>query len=668
MINMIKEYEKILNCRQFLRENLQVFIDAFIEYYGEEDREEIEKKLSEPLLLAYRSPESLKNILYQIAKEVSKEIEEKQIKRVKTNLSAEDLFDSFTFHSDGISMPISAYRRFYEAFKLGPEGREEKYKKESFESIHHVLPTFTMEEFEEMTKTQVIPEKYRHVHPWILNNIKYYIDLENVENQYKRLFNQASELIHKVDPNITVDNFAYYLDNKEIQNLNSLSDAFPKMIQEFLDRMEKYREYREEEKQHEALKNSLDTKYYLLFIKENIDLLREEDIQKLEEFEKNPSKTYTLTDYTRQIFGYGIHGNHIIESFSEEAEKSIQENEEWKAERAKKDRINFFKAHGIDLGDDYQAYVQSKETKKIWPTYERVRQFQESRNKLLNDFNIEYYSNIPSHRAGRQEIESYHFLDPEDSFNAKNYTCNDNQTAVNPNIIKTEDGYKILPLLLLGCNSPTGDIDHNIVHELNHVLELFLKEADENHYAFICGWDDGEETFDKEVQPLDTLHKDETKRGYELFNEIINEKIAQDISEIMIRNKKFVFDSEEKVRYKHTTSYEHTFVLVKEFFEEFKKDIIKSRRNGNIQIIWDKVGKENFDALNELFHEFNEHFSGYRIYQVLNAIMQGRENAETDIYYGLIKRSRDIMKKMRTYSMMHELDESEKEEETQNKK
>ena len=35
---MIKEYEKILNCRQFLRENLQVFIDAFIEYYGEEDR------------------------------------------------------------------------------------------------------------------------------------------------------------------------------------------------------------------------------------------------------------------------------------------------------------------------------------------------------------------------------------------------------------------------------------------------------------------------------------------------------------------------------------------------------------------------------------------------------------------------------------------------------
>ena len=141
---MIKEYEKILNCRQFLRENLQVFIDAFIEYYGEEDREEIEQKLSAPLLLAYRSPETLKNILYQIAKEVSKEIEEKQIKRVKTNLSAEDLFDSFTFHSDGISMPISAYRRFYEEFKLGPEGTQEKYKKESFESIHHFLPAFNI--------------------------------------------------------------------------------------------------------------------------------------------------------------------------------------------------------------------------------------------------------------------------------------------------------------------------------------------------------------------------------------------------------------------------------------------------------------------------------------------------------------------------------------------
>ena len=114
-----------------------------------------------------------------------------------------------------------------------------------------------------------------------------------------------------------------------------------------------------------------------------------------------------------------------------------------------------------------------------------------------------------------------------------------------------------------------------------------------------------------------------------------------------------VFDEPGNSRYKHTTSYEHYLVLVKDFFAEFKEPILESRRNGNIEVIFNEVGKENFDELNSLIIEFYEHFKEMKIYKLLSALKKNEDNEMTRIYYDLLDRRDKVLENMRNYKQEH---------------
>ena len=125
----------------------------------------------------------------------------------------------------------------------------------------------------------------------------------------------------------------------------------------------------------------------------------------------------------------------------------------------------------------------------------------------------------------------------------------------------------------------------------------------------------------------------------------------------MAKKNKHVFNSDYTAKIKHGTSYEHTFFLVKGFYAEYKDKIIESRKNGNIEIIWNEVGKENFDELNSLFAIFYEHFSGMKIYSVLTDLKNNVDNEKTRIYKNLIIRSNEILEKMKNYNSLNNNEE-----------
>ena len=312
------------------------------------------------------------------------------------------------------------------------------------------------------------------------------------------------------------------------------------------------------------------------------------------------------------------------------------------------------KKKGIDLGDNYDAYLQSEEARRIWPSEERIERLIESKNRFLNEFNNEYYTTLPEYQETRREIDSHHLLDKQDSFDARLYTQIIGPTFVNPNIVKTPTGYDLFSLVIICCNNSDGTIDHHIVHELNHLFELTLSRVEGNVYEAICGWDICEGTIYNEKEDADTIHTDRDKRGYELFNEIINELIAQEIYEKMLEKDRHVFDTKETAKVKNTTSYESTFFLVKDFFQEFRKEILESRKNGQIEIIWNKVGKENFDELNELFNIFNENFQGFKYYNLLKSLKENQDTKQTRLFKELVARRDQILDKMRKYSMLQE--------------
>ena len=650
---MVSQIENYLNCRQHFRDHIPMLIEYFVRYYGEDKRAEIEDKFSHAIYLAYRNPNTTQNYLDDLSDEISKEIEAKYLKESNTILTTEDLFECSFKHE--LIQPIAKYKSFMELYQLGPEGRMQRFKQNGIKSLRRFLPNLTEEEYEEMIQTQTVLPKYSKINPLVKDNIMYLINTQNAEAPIKRSFKECEELLHKIDPSITIDNYGSFQNHEQIIALNQLVAQREEMIAEYHERMKKYEPFQIEAEEDKKLHDTLEDQFYIRFVEENIDLLPPEEREAFEMYKQDPSsKMLSKRIYT--IFGYTMSSNQYINAFSEEAESILKKKKpQWKVEHIKKDRISFFKDMGINLGDNYDSYVLSDETKKIWPSTDRIAKFQESRDRLLNEFNITYYTSSPAHKEAREEIDAIHMLDRADSFNASIYTLYNANTFVSPNLVKTEEGYRLYPLVVVNCDGVLGHTDHSIIHELNHLWELSLSSVGNGMYSSLCGWDilDADMSQEGEIA-VNTLEEDRTKRSYELFNEIINELIAQEISKMMVEDHQFVFDSEEKVTYKRTTSYENTFFIVKDFFQEFKKEIIESRSNGNIQIIWNKVGKENFDELNELFHIFYEHFDGFKYYDLAQAIQNNEDTPQTRIYFDIMDKRDKILEKMRKYSMTHE--------------
>ena len=120
----------------------------------------------------------------------------------------------------------------------------------------------------------------------------------------------------------------------------------------------------------------------------------------------------------------------------------------------------------------------------------------------------------------------------------------------------------------------------------------------------------------------------------------------------MYQKGNYVFGNPHEHKIYNSTSYDSSSFLAKDFYHEFKDAIIKSRRNGNIQIILNEVGKDNFDDLNSLFAIFNEHFGGMKFYNLVSSLNSNQETEQTKIYYDLVKQRDEILKNMRCYSSM----------------
>lgn len=111
-----------------------------------------------------------------------------------------------------------------------------------------------------------------------------------------------------------------------------------------------------------------------------------------------------------------------------------------------------------------------------------------------------------------------------------------------------------------------------------------------------------------------------------------------------------VFNEKEESRYKAYTSYEQAAFLVKDFYHEYFDTILESRKDGNIKLILDEVGEDNFNSLNDLIVTFNNNFSGFKYNNLINDINGGKETDRTRLYNDLITKKDLVLEDMKTYS------------------
>ena len=69
---MLESYYKMLNAKDTIKDAMPSIIEAFVEQYGEDKREEIIQKLNSVVIVPYILPDDLKSLLRNIKKEESK--------------------------------------------------------------------------------------------------------------------------------------------------------------------------------------------------------------------------------------------------------------------------------------------------------------------------------------------------------------------------------------------------------------------------------------------------------------------------------------------------------------------------------------------------------------------------------------------------------------------
>lgn len=658
---MIETAERHLNCNEELRKNISTFIEAFVKYYGEDKRKIIEEKFSKVTYIGYQTASGIRSNLSKIEKEKTNELINELLKENSLNLEIKDLYGTFP-NIENDYLPIYRIKEYIETSTKSLEKLYQEQLEEGYNYITSYFPTITQEEFLEIGQNKNIPERLKNLPKIFLNNIEYYCDIDTVKNNKKRNYEKLKELLEKIFPEITQENFENYIKTDKMQELIKLSESALLVKDEFKlfkSRYEiYYQELEEYNKAEEQLKNTLHKK----FIKENLhfisldnnELINESDKKEFEEY-LSTDKTYFYNKYLKSIFNTTLNMELDIEYFSEEYNEILNNSEnDWKKNTIKEKRISYFKTLGIDLGDDYDSYINDEEIIKKWPNQEMVETLSKSRKNYLNQLKIEKLNYLKSYKKLREEINEKDLLLKDDEFNA--YAYERQQTYIAPNIKKNNGTYDEHSLFVINFDNYTECKDHYIVHELNHIFELYISGIEGNELKCICGWDNTSSKINDDIEQ--NVLEDRDIRKYELFNEIMNEIIAQEISKLMHEENLHVFNTKEDAQYKHATSYEHTLFLVKEFYQEFKNEILESRINGKINIIYDTVGKENFDELNNLFTIYNENFSGpFTIYQVIGDIKDGKETNKTKLYFELMDKQHEIVEKMKIYKEINKKEE-----------
>ena len=638
-----------LNADRTLQENISKYINVFVDFYGEDKRDEIERKFNNATFVGYLSPERQQVELTKLIKEKSKELESKVLEYNETSLDSKDLFDTYDY-SLKISQPINNYQNFIELYKLGKEGRKEKYIEDTYNDIKKYLNELTKEEYLKIIETKELPEKYQNIPYWLKNNIQYTTNLQNIEENYEKSFNKASSLIRKIIPRCTLDNFD--INNEEIEKLDKVIEKYKETLKEYENFEKENIEYFNEMQVNKDLEISLREKYYKEFLKENIDLIKEDDRQGVIEYLNDSKKSYLMNYSVRRLLGSSIQSESILESFYEEQE-DILNNEETSTfikNNIIENRIKYFNNIGINLGNNYNLYLENEDVKSNWPTKERLEKFRATKNKLINNFMKEYYLNTVSHKRLRQVVDSKNLLNKDDGLDQTMYNSSLGKTCVATNLKEIDGKLKAAPLVMISFGGFDGALDHDIIHELNHLYELSLESVINNKAVYLCGWDICEDDIVGEVNDYIDITKEEPKRSYELFNEIINEVIAQEIEEKMHEKGIHILDSSRNSKVKGNTSYEASFFIIKDFYKEFRDEIIKSRCNGNIKEILDVVGEKNFNDLNDLFDIYFENLSGLKKMQLLDDIKNNRTTNLTIKYYEIVDKSKEIMERMREES------------------
>ena len=603
---------KISSATKLLNENLNTFIDVFTMYYGEDLREEITEKFNQMILVGYIKLEEFKEIID----------EEEQKPHYLSN--------------------------WFNDYKLGKEGRLENALKELYIIFLKFIPELTYNEFinrEFGDNIEKLPKYYQN-NLDNLNRIG-----ESTEEEFKYKTFKIITFLKKIFPEIREDNIFEYLESNKLNKIQDIATEINKLKEEY----NNYQVLIDEIDKILNKINKIKYNYFLEFINDFQFLLTEEDLTIFNQVKSGIGSIYDRGNI-EIIFGHFFESAGSFEFFCEDADLILEDinASDYRKEIIKTERIKYFKYRGYYLDDNYDNYINNPQVLKIWPSKELLSQFISKSFYYQNKIEKELYDLIPFFKDVKKSINELGF-DFKEFFDLDLYY--NSLTCVIPAVKKKLDKLTIYYLVQINFGMDEFNyLDKNIIHELNHVFEFYLGDAKIDEYLLGSGWDydilsnNNEDQYNEEYlnyNLFDDYMKE--KRDYELFSEIINEMIAQDIATMMHKQGIYIINTKEDAKIQGYTRYEHARFLLEDFFYLYKNEIILSRRN-NIQIIHNKVGKDNFDKMNDLVIEFFNNYSIDEYYELIEDLQNSRKSDRVKLYHELLEKRDNILANMQEYS------------------
>lgn len=455
--------------------------------------------------------------------------------------------------------------------------------------------------------------------------------------------------VNKTSKNINEDNAVEMIKSGELDYLISIHKEILKQIEEYKkaekEKLGSFIEFRDRFVEYH---DKLNSKYMLEVIKQYDKYLTDEDKVKFNKMLEKGEYTPFSMPGGYKIFGSKLQGDNVISAFTKDAEEKINNPDihDFLKEDLYSKRIKYFKYRGIDLGNNYEAYKDDPRCKEVWITdADEIIKMMEEKDLMIDR---QIYATMDSCVEADRIAKEKCLLDKEDTLSPD--IVRNGLTCIMPNFYEKNGNYVLSPVVAIGAQD-TEYMDQYIMHELNHIIELSHIDVNGNNYTALCGWDITTGSINQDSSIPTFL--EEPDRDYEQFNEILNELIAQRATKRLHEKGIYLLCDSEHAKIAGGTNYEKSKKYVYDFLISFFPEIIKSRVTGNMQIIFDKVGKEKFDALNNVVKDFFVAFpntSFITLYEALADYRDGKDSEGARKLIELEERAKSVYMDMRSFN------------------
>lgn len=544
---------------------------------------------------------------------------------------------------DNLGQIIESFVSFY-----GEERREEIEQKIKNTPIITYIPIDCLSsriiQIKDL-KTKELREKIKgqvEVDEKLLTNLFGIINLDNnsIMNYYAFVEEVKEKKDSTLSPDFTIKSLSKNITAENILSGNKdeimiLLDNNRALIESMIRDYNQTRELiKEKEELIATLKKEstkLQNKYLVELAEQYKDFLGDEYTKIIEDYKKN-GIIFTYKYPKLKALSSNVFTDSIIDSFDEESEKKLNGN---LGDLIKKSRISYFKAMGIDLGDNYEDYLKDERVKQIMPSKDFIEKVRGDREAIKKKYTTDLYKLYPAYQIAFEKMEKRN-IDFDGDLANDIFAAG--TTAVCTNIRRSSDGIEMAPVIFINMNRDSKGLDMNIFHELNHLIELETLSISEEEYTTKCGWD-----ISTDVIGRDNPNND---RKFELLNEIINDFIAERIARDFHSKGHSIVSNIETARY-NSAGYRETAFLARDFFDKFYEPIMESRSK-DMSALFDVVGQENFEEFAKLFVEFTDKFGGLKKLKLIEADKKGIKNEDT------LKRDEIFIKKNKLISEMEQ--------------